>query len=900
MTELPRLLNGKLEEVSRLHPVGLSITETLVPLSFATMHLLKDEMIEARRWVELFTPVGSAGIFRTRSPQTGIGSEDYTIELEHGIVELGDYIIPASIEGEMTCRKALQSIFEHYRGKKWKLGKVECTDKVVVDIDHDNLLQAVNDVLSQCVDYVMKFNFKTSPWTLTIVKKESTVTAEGRLSRNVRTATIKSNDEDLCTRIWIMGLDEKNKERYTYVNADTLSDYGIVEHVDFGSGYTKEQAELVANQYLETHKKPRVSVEISAIELSQATGEELDRFRPGKFFRLAIPSRDVIIEDVITSVAWSDVYNEPMKATVSLGDNRDSVLSFYQKQQSASKVAKKDGVKKSKEFQTYIRQTDSTIELHARRMGASESILKQAGLHLDSNGLLLYADDNENNIGSKIKQNADSISLVVEGTGKNAKIKPASIVASINGSTSQVMISADKIKLDGNVDLDSVLYVGNGMARFKKPVFFEGTSHHVSINNGKLTAGGGVQIGANQNLVFLEGSEESQAIRTITPTIAGNLIKSATVSGNVLTLTNVKGDTVNFSKATTLQVKYGGDGDTATYTVTANPQGNTVTGEFTVKVSKAAAYIVNPGGTVLARIDNDWYKNGWAAAYAKVSIPIARLTTKFTIKTPPSTVDGDAEIRNYDVVSESNNNNAVSVRCLDENGDPLYTIARLVHGQYTEGYKSGWGAAYGKVVLPGSSRAANFQVKTPPSTVDGSAVTTRYRLNEETDNTVAVSIVDDNDSLSYTIATLNHKQYDNGYDHGWGAARAKVTLPSGGTANSFDIKVPPSTVDGSATTLTYTLAQPSNNLITVTGNTAAGGYIVASINHGKYNAGIDSIDGDDITLQGYGTSPSSSKPSHDATWTTLSSGKKRVSAYIWIKRSNGTWAILRAFSFTEP
>lgn len=123
MTELPRLLNGKLEEVSRLHPVGLSITETLVPLSFATMHLLKDEMIDARRWVELFTPIGSAGIFRTRSPQTGIGSEDYTIELEHGIVELGDYIIPASIEGEMTCRKALQSIFEHYRGQNGSLAR---------------------------------------------------------------------------------------------------------------------------------------------------------------------------------------------------------------------------------------------------------------------------------------------------------------------------------------------------------------------------------------------------------------------------------------------------------------------------------------------------------------------------------------------------------------------------------------------------------------------------------------------------------------------------------------------------------------------------------------------------------------------------------------------------------
>lgn len=887
MTELPRLLNGKLEEVSRLHPVGLSITETLVPLSFATMHLLKDEMIEARRWVELFTPVGSAGIFRTRSPQTGIGSEDYTIELEHGIVELGDYIIPASIEGEMTCRKALQSIFEHYRGKKWKLGKVECTDKVVVDIDHDNLLQAVNDVLSQCTDYVMKFNFRTSPWTLTIVKKESTVTAEGRLSRNVRSATIKSNDEDLCTRIWIMGLDEKNKERYTYVNADTLSDYGLVEHVDFGSGYTKEQAELVAKQYLEAHKKPRVSVEISAVELSQITGEELDKFRPGKFFRLAIPSHNIVIEDVITSVAWGDVYLEPLKATVSLGDNRDSVLTFYQKQQSASKAAKKSGVKKSKEFQTYIRQTDSTIELHARRMGASESILKQAGLYLDSNGLLLYADDNENNIGSKIKQNADSISLVVEGTGKNAKIKPASIVASINGSTSQVMISADKIKLDGNVDLNSVLYVGSGTAKFRKPAYFEGADRDVSINNGKVTAGGGVQIGANRNLVFLEGAGESQAIVTITPTIAGNLIKSAVVSGNVLTLTSVKGDTVNFSKATTLQVEYGGDntGDTATYTVTAVPQGNTTTGRFTVKQSKAAAYIQDPQGTIRARIDNPQYGNGWTAAYEKVTLPSGGTANAFTIKVPPSTVDGSATTLIYTLSQPTHN----LVTLTGNTAAGGYMVASINHKQYDKG----WEAAYKKVTLPAGGTATQFSIETPPSEVDGEATVTTYELYEQNKNLILAKIEGTGGRI---IASINHKQYDKG----WAAAYGKVTLPSGGTANSFDIKVPPSAVDGSATTLTYTLSQPTNNLITVTGNTAAGGYIVASINHGKYNAGIDSIDGDDITLQGYGSSPSSSKPSHAATWTTLASGKKQVSAYIWIKRSNGTWVILRSCSFTEP
>ena len=67
-----------------------------------------------------------------------------------------------------------------------------------------------------------------------------------------------------------------------------------------------------------------------------------------------------------------------------------------------------------------------------------------------------------------------------------------------------------------------------------------------------------------------------------------------------------------------------------------------------------------------------------------------------------------------------------------------------------------------------------------------------------------------------------------------------------------------------------------------------------------YNAGFDAVTGNDITLQGDGTSPKSSKPSIAATWSETSSGKKKVTAYIWAKHSNGSWYKLRSFSFIEP
>lgn len=109
------------------------------------------------------------------------------------------------------------------------------------------------------------------------------------------------------------------------------------------------------------------------------------------------------------------------------------------------------------EFTTSIQANQYEIDLNATHWSTTNSILQQAGLKLDSNGVLIYATDNANMIQSKLNVQADRISLVVEGTGENAHIKAASIVLAINDSGSSVTISADKIVLDGTTTVSSLL-----------------------------------------------------------------------------------------------------------------------------------------------------------------------------------------------------------------------------------------------------------------------------------------------------------------------------------------------------------------------------------------------------------------------------------------------------------
>lgn len=140
-------------------------------------------------------------------------------------------------------------------------------------------------------------------------------------------------------------------------------------------------------------------------------------------------------------------------------------------------------------------------------------------------------------------------------------------------------------------------------------------------------------------------------------------------------------------------------------------------------------------------------------------------------------------------------------------------------------YDDGWEAARAKVKFPTTGSTASMGIEYPPSVVDGAAVTRTYTISDNGKNAVKLT------GGGYTVAEYTHGQYN----AGWEAARAKVEFPTTGTTASMDIKYPPSTVDGSAVTRTYTLSNDGDNAVKLTG----GGYTVAKLTHNKYTAGYN-------------------------------------------------------------
>lgn len=154
------------------------------------------------------------------------------------------------------------------------------------------------------------------------------------------------------------------------------------------------------------------------------------------------------------------------------------------------------------EWKTSIYDTGREVGMWARRTDEQGNILNQAGMHIDPiTGVLIYAENNANMVGSKfhlqsnmieaevkartqqgkelsskITQTANAITLevserkgaikglnskidvqkdrisLVVSDGANPQIKPAAIVNSINQGQSSIRISADHIDIDGLVN----------------------------------------------------------------------------------------------------------------------------------------------------------------------------------------------------------------------------------------------------------------------------------------------------------------------------------------------------------------------------------------------------------------------------------------------------------------
>jgi hypothetical protein len=351
-----------------------------------------------------------------------------------------------------------------------------------------------------------------------------------------------------------------------YLEANTNL-YGVVCKVETDQAYdTEEKLRIWAADRLRRHCEPTVTITINGLELSAETGEPLDKLVVGTVCRVPVPELGVVMAEKITRLNFKDVIRDPVDVTVTLANNREDVASLFKREKQTTEKASRSGARGGKKKNEKIEDAESGMYSVLQRT-ASE--------------IYMQVTNTKTELQSKIDILDHSISLVVEGTGDNAHIKPAAITAAITDSngylSSAILISADRITLDGRTTIASVMTVADRAVRINVPLETSEIRLRGQSSAANLTA-------SNMERVIVDA-----------------WVDSAT---HTLKLRPLRGDVVSFKKATSISGRWSGStGTVATFEYqTDDASIPTESTYLTLHAETGVAYVRDPSGIMRARI----------------------------------------------------------------------------------------------------------------------------------------------------------------------------------------------------------------------------------------------------------------------------------------------------------
>lgn len=562
-------------------------------------------------WLKDDTEPGKGVIWRVRSQDNNYETGTRTVNLEHMIRTLADRVIPGEITaGDMgggdvvSARNAAEKVLSYQ--SDWRLGNFDFGAVAEpFSFNGQTLFAALEIISNACEDAEWRYDFGVYPFRLHIVRRQTGASAEMRPGRNLTTIRKTIDRSGMYTRLYPIGADDlRLPEGYVSANEGI---YGVIEKVETDQTIESEEAlRSWARNRVRRHAEPKVTVTISGLELSQTTGESLDKLQIGKVCRVPMPEIGTTVTERISRLQWRDKIADPEGVNVTLANVMDDVASILRREAADTAEAGAKGAgraKKAGEDHAWFVDTTEKVGMVAEAVAGpgaskdwsrvSEIIVDGEGIHqrvtqtegelvvaetrIDANEkrILLEAkaradDDAQlrssltvqadqiraevearqaqgNTLSGQISAQAGKISLVVEEKNGQNVVKAASIVTAINDSGSEILLNADKIKLNGAVTVGSLL---------------GGSS------SGQLKVNGSVLA---EHYYLGTGAVPTASIEY------GMYDLRLTQNGNVYTLQkqiyadSEWRDIGTFSRATSLSGAWSG----GTYTATASPQGNT-------------------------------------------------------------------------------------------------------------------------------------------------------------------------------------------------------------------------------------------------------------------------------------------------------------------------------------
>ena len=791
------------------------------------------------RWLQDEDEPGAGIVWRVRSVQTDYKTGMRTIQCEHAISVLKEILLfgeitPAVITNNQnatvcTATEALAYIFAQQG--VWQFGSILYNDTQEYNFNGDNVLAALETVSRSVPEAWWRYDFSRVPYTISITEKPGEYIgqlSELRMDRNIKSLNVTVDRGKMYTRFYPIGRNNLMlPEKYISKNEST---YGIISKTETDENKTSEEdLRKWANERLRDHAEPQVTITVNALDLSEITGESLDSFTLGAYCTIPLPEYGTALKERIVSMQWQDKQNDPMNIQLTLANTREDLAKVLNKKESKSSTGKRSSA--------------------ASLSKALKDVILTGPVENDYALIKVQTSGKEELIGTFSRAVAEWEVSAADGT--------ITVTAKPQDQSKDVKLQAvNDSSWNGNVKGGKVQFSSDDGVNWAN----SGLTYSIDAT-ARYNAGWGAARSSVLNKTYIV-EEKTYNYFPSTAVAAADRLQYMQVA--------VPNATVN-----------GGINDTNRY-------------RYYVTSGQNDAYIRYGGvnGYVVAAVNHNQYSNGYSAGWGAARSSVSDKTYEVEEKTYdyfPASAVAAADRLNYIQVAKPNETvnggindtnryryyitsgqNDAYIRYGSLNG---YIVAAVNHNQYSNGYNEGWGAARSSVsdktyevdnttydYFPASAVAAadrlNYiQVAKPNETVNGGINdTNRYRYyitSGQNDAYIRYGSLN-----GYIVAAVNHNQYSNGYNEGWGAARSSVSdktyevdnttydyFPASAVAaadrlNYIQVAKPNETVNGGINDTNryrYYITSGQNDAYIRYGS--INGYIVAAVNHNQYSNG---------------------------------------------------------------
>ena len=385
-------------------------------------------------WVQDMDEPGAGIVWRVRTADTQYNTETITYTLEHMINSLADRILPDEVKASdmggsgdyCTAKQAAQYIL----GKQsdWVLGDFEYNVSNPYRFSGETLKAALETVSNSLEDPVWEYDFTVYPFRLHIRQLSDAVDSELRADRNLTTLKYTIDRTRMYTRFYPVGKNNlKPAGKYVSKNEAT---YGRVDKTETDQSKDTE-AKLIAwaNERLKRHAEPLVTVTISGLDLSESTGESLDKVKISRYkCRVPLPAYSTTIVEKVTKLSWRDKIKDKESVTVTLANALADIQSIIKEEKSKGGGGSRTAAELNYGIETtignvesglYTRITQTAYEIRQEAHDESRSL--RSIISQTAESIRLMVEDDVSSLRSQIIQTAESIRLEVENTAESLR-----------------------------------------------------------------------------------------------------------------------------------------------------------------------------------------------------------------------------------------------------------------------------------------------------------------------------------------------------------------------------------------------------------------------------------------------------------------------------------------------